>query len=118
MKSFILFVTFIMLNFSAFCGDTKKNDNTSHSKTNQLEDLKLDSPNYFNNFKIDPRTIIPQQFSKTSNKCPQYTPRHLSMNKVSFQLKEINLFQSKYFLVQQKKQNNSKLFKIFNSFRI
>ena len=118
MKSFVLFVVFIVLNYSAFCSDTKKRDNSTYSNTNQLEDLKATSPNYFNNFKIDPRTIIPLQFSKTSNKCSQYTPRHLSMNKVSFKLKEINLFQSKYFLIQHKKQNNSKLFKIFNSFRI
>lgn len=107
-----------MLNFSAFCSDTNKSDKDTFSESDRLEDLKADSPNYFNNFKIDPRTIIPQQFSKTSNKCSQYTPRHLSMNKVSFKLKEINLFQSKYFLIQHKKQNNSKLFKIFNSFRI
>ena len=118
MRLFILFVTFVMLNFSAFCSGINKSNKDTFSESDRLEDLKVDSPNYFNNFKIDPRTIIPQQFSKTSNKCSQYTPRHLSMNKVSFKLKEINLFQSKYFLIQHKKQNNSKLFKIFNSFRI
>ena len=118
MRLFILFVTFVMLNFSAFCSGTTKSDKDTFSETDRLEDLKADSPNYFNNFKIDPRTIIPQQFSKSSNNCSDYTPRDLSMNKVSFKLKEINLFQSKYFLIQHKKQNNSKLFKIFNSFRI
>jgi len=107
-----------MLNFSAFCSDTNKSNKDTFSESDPLDDLKADSPNYFNNFKIDPRTIIPQQFSKSSNNCSEYTPRDLSMNKVSFKLKEMLSYQSKYFLIRQKRQNNSKLFKIFNSFRI
>lgn len=118
MRLFILFVTFVMLNFSALCSGTTKSDKDTFSETDRLEDLKADSPNYFNNFKIDPRTIIPQQFSKSSNNCSEYTPRDLSMNKVSFKLKEILSYKTKYFQIQLKKHNNLKLFKIFNSYRI